>query len=78
MRRPLMSAAAVLLAASACTEETRPSSPASPSASAPAVRETPFGPAPTTPSGRTIAMKLRLTLGGHPVTATLNDSATRP
>lgn len=44
-------------------------------ASAPSTRETPSSPAPTPTSGRTTAMYLRLTLDGHPDTATLDDSA---
>ncbi|MBZ9644921.1 hypothetical protein K8369_37555 [Streptomyces sp. PSKA30] len=62
-------AAALLLAVTACTHD-------SPPPSAPAPRGTSSAPAPTAPSGRTNAMNIRLTIDGHPVDATLNDSAT--
>ncbi|MEU1275081.1 cyclophilin-like fold protein [Streptomyces sp. NPDC005799] len=55
-RRLLIPAAAVLLAAPAPT---------------PVLRPPHSGPSPTTTSGRTSAMKLRLTIDGHPVTTTL-------
>ncbi|MFE9449737.1 cyclophilin-like fold protein [Streptomyces sp. NPDC006739] len=63
-------AAALLLVMTACTDDSPPSSSesASPQAST--------APAATTPTGRTTAMNIRLTLDGHPVAATLNDNPT--
>lgn len=64
-------AAALLLVATACTNDSpssSPSEPASPQAST--------APAATTSPGRTTAMNIRLTLNGHRIAATLNDSAT--
>ncbi|WDV55062.1 cyclophilin-like fold protein [Streptomyces coeruleorubidus] len=64
-------AAALLLVATACTRDSPSSSlsgPASPQAST--------APAATTSPGRTTAMNIRLTLNGHHIAATLNDSAT--
>ncbi|WP_030683629.1 cyclophilin-like fold protein [Streptomyces cellulosae] len=65
-----VTAAALLLAATACTNDSPPSSskPASPQAST--------APATTSPSARTTAMNIRLTLNGHHIAATLNDSST--
>ncbi|MEU1450605.1 cyclophilin-like fold protein, partial [Streptomyces mirabilis] len=65
--------AALLLVITACTDDSPPSS-ASGSASASAQAST--APAATTPTGRSTAMNIRLTLDGHPVAATLNDSPT--
>jgi hypothetical protein len=70
-------AAAVLLAVTACTGDppaAAPSSASSPSSPA-GPRQTPTAQAPTSPSGRNTAMTIRLTIDGHPVDATLNDSA---
>ncbi|MEU0207281.1 cyclophilin-like fold protein [Streptomyces canus] len=61
-------AAALLLAATACTSD-------SPAASASAPPRASTVPAAASPA-RTTAMDIRLTLNGHRVTATLNDSAT--
>ncbi|MEY9994924.1 hypothetical protein ABIE67_006956 [Streptomyces sp. V4I8] len=63
-------AAALLLAVTACTNDSPSSSskPASPRAST--------APAATSPSARTTAMNIRLTINGHRFDATLNDSAT--
>ncbi|GAA2576269.1 hypothetical protein GCM10010304_16370 [Streptomyces roseoviolaceus] len=65
-------AAALLLAVTACAQDTRESS--GPTSPAPRQR-TATGPAPTQPSGRTTTVTIRLTLDGRPVDATLNDSA---
>lgn len=62
-------AAAVLLTAAACTD----TSPASPRASS-AAQRTPAAGTSTTPPDRNTAMDIRVTLDGHPVDATLNDS----
>ncbi|MFF7788169.1 cyclophilin-like fold protein [Streptomyces sp. NPDC007991] len=65
----LAPAAALLLVATACTSDSPPpSGPASPQAST--------APAATTSPGRKAAMNIRLTLDGHHIAATLNDSAT--
>jgi hypothetical protein len=64
-------AAALLLVMTACTDDS-PSSSASESASPRAST----APAATTPTGRTTAMNIRLTLDGHHIAATLNDSPT--
>ncbi|MFC9125735.1 cyclophilin-like fold protein [Streptomyces sp. NPDC057099] len=63
-------AAALLLALTACAQDTR--EPAGPASPAPR-RRTATGPAPTPPTGRTTTVNIRLTLDGHPVDATLND-----
>ncbi|MCX4706688.1 cyclophilin-like fold protein [Streptomyces sp. NBC_01373] len=68
-------AAALLLVMTACADDSPPSSAAS-SASKPASPRASTAPAATTPSGRNTAMNIRLTLDGHPVAATLNDSPT--
>ncbi|WSQ06712.1 cyclophilin-like fold protein [Streptomyces sp. NBC_01231] len=62
-------AAALLLAVTACTQDS-----SSPSRSTP--RETPTGTASTTISGATPAINIRLTINGDHIAATLNDSAT--
>ncbi|MFF8393644.1 cyclophilin-like fold protein [Streptomyces sp. NPDC016172] len=67
-------AAALLLVMTACTDDSQPSSAASSLESASPQAST--APATTTPTGRTTAMKIRLTLDGRHVAATLNDSAT--
>ncbi|MFF3376688.1 cyclophilin-like fold protein [Streptomyces sp. NPDC002680] len=72
---------ALLLAVTACTDEAppSPSSPSSASASsASAAQGTPTATAPVTPSEdkNTTAMNIRLTIDGHQVDATLDDSAT--
>lgn len=64
-------AAALLLVMTACTDDSPPSS-----ASESATPQASTAPAATTPTGRTTAMNIRLTIGGHPVAATLNDSPT--
>jgi hypothetical protein len=66
-------AAALLLVMTACTDDSPPSSV---SGAAPASAQASTAPAATTPTGRTTAMNIRLTLDGHPVAATLNDSPT--
>ncbi|MEU1480400.1 cyclophilin-like fold protein [Streptomyces sp. NPDC001668] len=77
-------AAAVLLTVTACTD----TSPASPRAASPARQQTPTAEASTAPpdrntappdrntapSDRNTAMDIRVTLDGHSVDATLNDS----
>ncbi|MFJ8047450.1 cyclophilin-like fold protein [Streptomyces luteogriseus] len=67
-------AAALLLVMTACTDDSPPSSAAS--SSEPASPQASTAPAATTPTGRTTAMNIRLTLDGHPVAAALNDSPT--
>ncbi|MFF7522044.1 cyclophilin-like fold protein [Streptomyces pseudovenezuelae] len=67
-------AAALLLVMTACTDDSPP--PSSVSSPAPASPQASTAPATTTPTGRTTAMNIRLTLDGHPVAATLNDSST--
>ncbi|MFJ7998142.1 cyclophilin-like fold protein [Streptomyces sp. NPDC096310] len=73
-----VTAAALLMAVTACTEDSTPSpAPSSSSASSlPAgTPERPAtGPAPTTPSGRSSALKIRITIDGTPVDTTLNNS----
>ncbi|MFI1360593.1 cyclophilin-like fold protein [Streptomyces sp. NPDC020898] len=72
-------AAALLLVATACANDSPSSSPSSssPSSSEPASAQTSATPAATTTSpGRTTAMNIRLTLNGRHISATLNDSAT--
>ncbi len=65
-------AAALLLAVTACAQDTQQSSrPTSPGPR----QRTATGPALTEPSGRTTTVNIRLTLDGHPVDATLNDGA---
>lgn len=78
-------ATALLLAVTACTAET-PSSPSSPpsssTASAPQRTSTATAPAtstgtaPATPTDKNTAMNIQLTIDGHRIDATLNDSAT--
>ncbi|GGT24563.1 hypothetical protein GCM10010271_29960 [Streptomyces kurssanovii] len=64
-------AAALLLAVTACAD----SSPALPSpASAAGRQQTATAEAPPTPSDRDTAVNIRLTIDGHRVDATLNDS----
>nr|WP_239149300.1 cyclophilin-like fold protein [Streptomyces sp. SID12501] len=69
----MVPAATVLLVVTSCTD-------ASPSSSSkPVSPQTSTAPAATTPfttSGRTTAMNIRLTIDGHRIDATLNDSAT--
>jgi hypothetical protein len=67
-------AAALLLVMTACTDDSPPSLAAS--SSEPASPQASTAPAATTPTGRTTAMNIRLTLDGHPVAATLNDGPT--
>ncbi|MFH8655211.1 cyclophilin-like fold protein [Streptomyces afghaniensis] len=70
-------AAALLLVMTACTDDPPPSSAASSSASSePASPQASTAPAATAPTGRTTAMNIRLTLDGHRIAATLNDSPT--
>ncbi|MEU6379453.1 cyclophilin-like fold protein [Streptomyces sp. NPDC046909] len=66
-------AGALLLAVTGCSEDVRPSSPASAPGAAPhrAVTAT----APPTPSDRNPSMNIRLTIDGHQIDATLNASA---
>ncbi|MFC8666487.1 cyclophilin-like fold protein [Streptomyces sp. NPDC057199] len=64
-------AAALLLAVTACTEDSPPSQ-SSPLSTPERVTTSP---APTTPPGRSTDMNIRITLDGTPVDATLNDSA---
>ncbi|MFJ9020214.1 cyclophilin-like fold protein [Streptomyces sp. NPDC102259] len=64
-------AAALLLVVTACTDD----SPSS-ATSGPASAQASSAPVAPTSSGRTTAMNIRLTLNGHPIAATLNDSAT--
>ncbi|WP_308406670.1 cyclophilin-like fold protein [Streptomyces sp. AC555_RSS877] len=63
--------AALLLVMTACTND----SP-SPSSSETASPQAATAPAATTPTGRTTEMNIRLTLNGHHIAATLNDSPT--
>ncbi|WP_327725534.1 cyclophilin-like fold protein [Streptomyces europaeiscabiei] len=66
-------AAALLLAVTACTDN---SPAAAPSVSSPSGRQqTPTRPPSTPSSDRNTAMDIRLTLDGQPVDATLNDNA---
>lgn len=68
---------ALLLAVTACTDEAAP--PPSPPSSSPASasQRTPTATAPAAPSDdKGTAMNIRLTIDGHRVDATLNDSAT--
>lgn len=67
-------AAALLLIMTACTDDSPPSSSAS--SSGPASPQASTAQAATTPTGRTTAMNIRLTLDGHHTAATLNDSPT--
>ncbi|MDI5908323.1 MULTISPECIES: cyclophilin-like fold protein [Streptomyces] len=62
-------AAVLLLVATACTSD-------SPAASASTSPRASTAPAATTSPARTAAMDIRLTLNGHRIAATLNDSAT--
>ncbi|MCX5268696.1 cyclophilin-like fold protein [Streptomyces stelliscabiei] len=66
-------AAALLLVATACSND---SSSSSSSPSEPASPQVSTAAAATTSPGRTTAMNIRLTLNGHHVAATLNDSPT--
>lgn len=67
---------AVLLAATACTDEPAPPRSA-PSASSAAASASSAAPAASPRDDKdTAALHLRITLDGHPVDATLNDSAT--
>ncbi|MER6153966.1 cyclophilin-like fold protein [Streptomyces sp. NPDC001868] len=74
-------ATALLLAVTACTAET-PSSPSSSTASVPQRTSTATAPAtstataPATPTDKNTAMNIQLTIEGHRIDATLNDSAT--
>ncbi|MFJ8106032.1 cyclophilin-like fold protein [Streptomyces sp. NPDC096132] len=73
-------ATALLVAATACTED----APSAPRSSASTPHQSPTAPAPAAPSDRNApghtprntAMDIRLTLDGRQVDATLNDSAT--
>ncbi|MER7406261.1 cyclophilin-like fold protein [Streptomyces sp. NPDC000070] len=65
-------AAALLLVMTACADDAPPSV----SSSEPASPQASTARAATTPTGRTTAMNIRLTLDGHHVAATLNDSPT--
>ncbi|MGW0763129.1 cyclophilin-like fold protein [Streptomyces sp. NPDC002814] len=67
----VISAATLLLVATACANDSPSSSPSEPASS-----QTPTAPAATTSPARTTAMNIRLTLDGHHITATLNDSPT--
>ncbi|WP_327726649.1 cyclophilin-like fold protein [Streptomyces sp. NBC_00487] len=68
-------ATALLLAVTACTDNS-PATPSAPSASSPSVRQqTPTRPTSTASSDRNTAMDIRLTLDGQPVDATLDDNA---
>ncbi|MDQ1006784.1 hypothetical protein QFZ82_001269 [Streptomyces sp. V4I23] len=73
----VLSAAAVLLAVAACTDTSPAASPSSPSSvsSSAGQQRTSTAPASTAPSDRNTAMNIRLTIDGHPLDATLNDSA---
>ncbi|MGY0064128.1 cyclophilin-like fold protein [Streptomyces sp. LZ34] len=76
-----MPAASLLLAVTACTEDSPSTSRTSPAS---ASQRTPTDPPPLTPSARktarntvgNTAMNIRLTIDGHQVDATLNDSTT--
>ncbi|KOT78378.1 hypothetical protein ADK70_34575 [Streptomyces rimosus subsp. pseudoverticillatus] len=73
------SAAALLLAVTACSDDRQETGPAAPTASAsgPAGRQeaaAPSAPSRARASGRNIPMVIRVTLDGRPVEATLNDS----
>jgi len=69
-------AAALLLVMTACTDDSPPSSVSGAAPASAQASTAPAAPAATTPTGRTTAMNIRLTLDGHPVAATLNDSPT--
>lgn len=64
-------AATLLLVATACANDSPSSSPSEPASS-----QTSTAPAATTSPARTTAMNIRLTLNGHHIAATLNDSPT--
>ncbi|SMQ20761.1 hypothetical protein SAMN06272771_6959 [Streptomyces sp. Ag82_O1-12] len=64
-----VTATALVLTVAACTD----TSPASPSGTT-TEQQTPTPEAHTAPSDRNTAMNIRVTLDGHPVGATLNDS----
>lgn len=67
----------LLLAVTACTDEAPPSPSSLSSPSASASQRTPTATAPASPSDdKGTAMNIRLTIEGHRVDATLNDSAT--
>ncbi|MFJ1811271.1 MULTISPECIES: cyclophilin-like fold protein [unclassified Streptomyces] len=63
-------AAALLLAVTACTHDSPSSS------SKPPLPQASTAQATTSPSARTTAMNIRLTINGHRIDATLNDSPT--
>ncbi|MGY1495842.1 cyclophilin-like fold protein [Streptomyces sp. QTS52] len=68
-------AAALLLAVTACTDNS-PATSSTPSASSPSVRhQTPTRPTATASSDRNTAMNIQVTIDGQPVDATLNDNA---
>ncbi|WP_328499841.1 cyclophilin-like fold protein [Streptomyces sp. NBC_00457] len=69
-------AAALLLVMTACADDSPPPSASAASSSEPASPQASTAPAATTPTGRTTAMNIRLTLDGHHIAATLNDSPT--
>ncbi|WTW22556.1 cyclophilin-like fold protein [Streptomyces sp. NBC_00019] len=71
-----VAAAALLLAVTACTSHSSEATPA-PAASSPASSgrpETSTSTAPSASADRDTAMAIRVTIGGRPVDATLNDS----
>ncbi|WP_328767346.1 cyclophilin-like fold protein [Streptomyces sp. NBC_00286] len=68
--------AALLLTATACTQDSSPSSaPPEQTTASSAPERAATAPAPSTASGRN-AMNIRITIDGTPVEVTLNDSAT--
>jgi hypothetical protein len=67
----VLPAAALLLVVTACTDDSESSSP-----SEPASQQAATAPAATTSPGRTTVMNITLTIDGHRIAATLNDSAT--
>ncbi|MGW2387601.1 cyclophilin-like fold protein [Streptomyces sp. NPDC001658] len=70
-------AAALLLVTTACADDSPPaSSTSAESVPGSASPQASTAPAATPPTGRTTTMNIRLTLDGHPVDATLNDSPT--
>ncbi|MFH8897803.1 cyclophilin-like fold protein [Streptomyces coeruleorubidus] len=78
LRAHAVAIAVVLLTVTACTDDppaATPSSTSSPSSPAAGARQTPTAQAPAVPSDRNTAMAIRLTVDGHAVEATLNDSA---
>ncbi|MFI6936183.1 cyclophilin-like fold protein [Streptomyces sp. NPDC050287] len=68
----MVPAATLLLAMTACADD----SPSAAASSEPASPQASTAPAATPPTGRTTAMNIRLTLDGHHIDATLNDSPT--